>query len=131
MIFKRDNLRTERDQINYLIDSADKGSIDQNLVPSTLPPTERNDLYDSDRTMILRKLSIDDEEATDTDELSIEQIQRRMRAFALTKKMKRVEESRNAIYGIMAIEKERQNQEHFSLNVSNDVELEEEEKEKK
>ncbi len=128
MIFKRDNLRTERDQINCLIDTADKGSTDQSLINTT--PTERTDLYDSDRTMILRKLSLDEEaeEPIDTNELSIEQLQRRMKAFALTKKMKRVQESRNAIYGIMAIEKERENHEHFSLNESLDVELDVKEK---
>jgi len=43
-------------------------------------------------------------------------MQRRMKAFALTKKMKRVQEQRTAIYGIMAIEKEKENAEHFSLN---------------
>jgi hypothetical protein len=53
-------------------------------------------------------------------------MQRRMKAFALTKKMKRVQEERNAIYGIMAIEKEKQNQEHFSLNETVDNELEKE-----
>ncbi len=128
MIFKRDNLRTERDQINCLIDTADKGSADQSLINTT--HTERTDLYDSDRTMILRKLSLDEEaeEPIDTNELSIEQLQRRMKAFALTKKMKRVQESRNAIYGIMAIEKERENNEHFSLNESLDVELDVKEK---
>ncbi len=128
MIFKRDNLRTERDQINCLIDTADKGSADQSLINTT--HTERTDLYDSDRTMILRKLSLDEEaeEPIDTNELSIEQLQRRMKAFALTKKMKRVQESRNAIYGIMAIEKERENNEHFSLNESLDVELDGKEK---
>jgi hypothetical protein len=128
VIFKRDNLRTERDQINCLIDTADKGSTDQSLINTT--PTERTDLYDSDRTMILRKLSLDEEaeEPIDTNELSIEQLQRRMKAFALTKKMKRVQESRNAIYGIMAIEKERENHEHFSLNESLDVELDVKEK---
>jgi len=128
VIFKRDNLRTERDQINCLIDTADKGSTDQSLINTI--PTERTDLYDSDRTMILRKLSLDEEaeESIDTNELSIEQLQRRMKAFALTKKMKRVQESRNAIYGIMAIEKERENHEHFSLNESLDVELDVKEK---
>jgi hypothetical protein len=128
VIFKRDNLRTERDQINCLIDTADKGSADQSLINTT--HTERTDLYDSDRTMILRKLSLDEEaeEPIDTNELSIEQLQRRMKAFALTKKMKRVQESRNAIYGIMAIEKERENNEHFSLNESLDVELDGKEK---
>jgi len=58
-------------------------------------------------------------------------MERRMKAFALTKKMKRVQEQRNAIYGIMAIEKEKQNQEHFSLNETLDVELEEQQKEEK
>ena len=125
MIFKRDNLRTERDQINHLIDTADKGPIDQSLINQT--PTERTDLYDSDRTMILRKLSPVEEKPIDTNELSIEQLQQRMKAFALTKKMKRIQESRNAMYGIMAIEKERENHEHFSLNESIDVELDDKE----
>jgi hypothetical protein len=61
----------------------------------------------------------------------MEQMERRMKAFALTKKMKRVQEQRNAIYGIMAIEKEKQNQEHFSLNETLDIELEEQQKEEK
>jgi hypothetical protein len=127
VIFKRDTLRTERDQINHLIDTADKGSTDQNLINTT--PTERTDLYDSDRTMILRKLSPNEEEPTDTNELSIEQLQRRMKAFVLTEKMKRVQESRSAMYGIMAIEKERENHEHFSLNESIDVEFDDKKKE--
>jgi hypothetical protein len=54
-----------------------------------------------------------------------------MKAFALTKKMKRVQEQRSAMYGIMAIEKERQNQEHFSLNETIDIELDEQQREKK
>lgn len=58
-------------------------------------------------------------------------MQRRMKAFALTKRMKRVQEQRSAMYGIMAIEKERQNQEHFALNETFDVELEHQEKENK
>jgi len=111
--------------MNYLLDTADKGLPDQNIINTN--PTERNDLYDSDRTVILRKLSIDEEE-TDVDQLNIEQMQRRMKAFALTKKMKRVQEERSAIFGIMAIEKEKQNQEHFSLNETIDIELEQEKK---
>jgi len=111
--------------MNYLLDTADKGLPDQNVI--TTNPTERSDLYDSDRTVILRKLSIDEEE-TDVDQLNIEQMQRRMKAFALTKKMKRVQEERSAIFGIMAIEKEKQNQEHFSLNETIDIELEQEKK---
>jgi hypothetical protein len=35
------------------------------------------------------------------------------------------------MYGIMAIEKERQNQEHFALNETVDFELEHQEKENK
>ncbi len=58
-------------------------------------------------------------------------MERRMKAFALTKKMKRVQEQRSAMYGIMAIEKERQNQEHFSLNETIDIELDEQQREKK
>jgi hypothetical protein len=111
--------------MNYLLDTADKGLPDQNVISTN--PTERNDLYDSDRTVILRKLSID-EEQTDVDQLNIEQMQRRMKAFALTKKMKRVQEERSAIFGIMAIEKEKENQEHFSLNETVDIELEKEKK---
>ncbi len=126
MIFKRDNLRTERDQINHLIDTADKGPTDQSLINPT-PPTERTDLYDSDRTIILQKLSPVEEEPIDTNELSIEQLQQRMKAFALTKKMKRVQESRNAMYGIMAIQKERETREHFSLNESVHIELDDKE----
>lgn len=89
---------------------------------------ERNDLYDSDRTMILRKLSPDekqpvvDDDDDDNEIQTTEQIQRRMKAFALTKRMKRIEQSRNAIYGIMAIEKERENDKHFSLNQSSEIE---------
>jgi hypothetical protein len=89
----------------------------ENVVTTT--PTERNDLYDSDRTVILQKLSNQssvDEEQTDVNQLTVEQMQRRMKAFALTKKMKRVQEQRDAMNGIMAIEKERQDREHFSLN---------------
>jgi hypothetical protein len=89
----------------------------ENVVTTT--PTERNDLYDSDRTVILQKLSSEssvDEEHTDVNQLTVEQMQRRMKAFALTKKMKRVQEQRDAMNGIMAIEKERQDREHFSLN---------------
>ena len=85
--------------------------------------------------MILRKLSPDEKQAAavedddddddDGNEIQTnEQIQRRMKAFALTKRMKRVEQSRNAIYGIMAIEKERENEKHFSLNQSTEIELE-------
>lgn len=119
VIFKRDTLRTERDEINHLIDTADKGLIDETCVQSS--SSERDDLYDSDRTIILRKLSLDENdgemaEIRETNELSSEEFQRRMKAFALTKKMKRVQESRNAMYGIMAIEKERENREHFALN---------------
>jgi hypothetical protein len=107
---------TERDHINHLLDTADVGPSNE---LSTTTPTERNDLYDSDRTVILRKLSnqsLTDEEQSDENKLTVEQMQRRMKAFALTKKMKRVKEERNAMDGIIAIEKERQNQEHFSLN---------------
>lgn len=58
-------------------------------------------------------------------------MQRRMKAFALTKKMKRVQEERTAIYGIMAIEKEREKEKYFSLNEVVDNEFEEEEEKKK
>jgi ATP-dependent Lon protease len=112
------------------------GSTDQNEIPTT--STERSDLYDSDRTVILRKLSNqlsinedndnDNEEQTDVNQLTAEQIQRRMKAFALTKKMKRVQEERDAMYGIMAIEKEKENREHFSVNQTTDVESEHEQK---
>ncbi|CAF4028747.1 unnamed protein product [Rotaria sp. Silwood2] len=140
VIFKRDNLRVERDQINYLLDTADKGSSDETSVSNN--STERNDLYDNDRTVILRKLSnqtsIDEdnnnsnnEVRTDINQLTPEQMQRRMRAFALTKRMKRVQEQRSAMYGIMAIEKERQNQEHFSLNQTTDIEFEQQQKNEK
>lgn len=121
MIFKRDTLRTERDQINHLIDTADKG-LPEEVNALQLSPNERNDLYDSDRTIILRKLSLDEnndgeiDDASKTAELSSEEFQRRMKAFALTKKMQRVRESRDAMYGIMAIEKERENEKHFALN---------------
>ncbi|CAF1178811.1 unnamed protein product [Rotaria sordida] len=137
VIFKRDNLRVERDQINYLLDTADKGSSDETSISSN--SIKRNDLYDSDRTIILRKLSnqtsIDEDNnndvQTDISQLTPEQMQRRMKAFALTKRMKRVQEQRSAMYGIMAIEKERQNEEHFSLNQTMDVEFEQQTNEKK
>lgn len=123
MIFKRDDLRTERDQINHLLDAADKGAPDET---QTIAIPERTDLYDSDRTVILRQLSNesvvvqkdenDDDDAVDTAQLSMEQLQRRMKAFALTKRMRRVQEQSNAMYGIMAIEKERASHEHFALH---------------
>lgn len=118
MIFKRDNLQNEREQINQLLDSADKGLIEEKSIENT--EEQRTDLYDSDRTAIIQKLSSNEldehiQESSSMDGLSVEQMQRRMRAFALTKKMKRVQEQRNAIYGIMAIEKERDNEKHFSL----------------
>ena len=133
--FKRDNLREERDQINYLLDTADKGLPDEStstvMTTKNSGRTERSDLYDSDRTLILRKLSNQlsieedrkNDEQVDMNHLTIEQIQRRMKAFALTKRMKHVQEQRSAMYGIMAIEKERQNQEHFSLNETADLEF--------
>lgn len=120
IIFKRDNLRTERDHINHLLDTADKGAVKEDLI--NINPPERQDLYDSDRTIILRKLSVnekeieEEEEKTDVNQLTIEQMQRRMKAFALTKRMKRVQEQRTAIYGLMAIEEEKEKTEHFSLN---------------
>lgn len=118
VIFKRDNLQNEREQINQLLDSADKGLIEEKSIENT--EEQRTDLYDSDRTAIIQKLSSNEldehiQESSSIDGLSVEQMQRRMRAFALTKKMKRVQEQRNAIYGIMAIEKERDNEKHFSL----------------
>ena len=119
MVFKRDDLRTERDQINNLLDTADKGAPEE--TPTVASPA-RTDLYDSDRTAILRQLSNEsavvqnDESDVDTDQLSIEQLQRRMKAFALTKRMRRVQEQSNAMYGIMAIEKERASHEHFALH---------------
>lgn len=128
MIFRRDNSPTQREQINDLLDAADTGS-EEPIVPAVV---ERQDLYDSDRTMILRKLASDenklqsndgDDERTNTSALTVEQLQRRMKAFALTKRMKRVQEQRSAVYGIMAIEKERQTDEHFALHESDDVEL--------
>ena len=132
VIFKRDNSPTKREQINDLLDTADKGT--EEMTSPTI--AERSDLYDSDRTIILRKLSIDEditkhnEEPIDDKQLSVEQMERRMKAFALTKRMKRVQEQRSAIYGIMAIEKERQDQEHFSLNETVDIELEQSNKAK-
>ncbi|CAF4897983.1 unnamed protein product [Rotaria sp. Silwood1] len=140
IIFKRDNLRVERDHINDLLDTADKGSSEE--IPRNTNSIERHDLYDSDRTVILRKLSnqtsIDEDNSnnnnevqTNMNQLTPEQMQRRMKAFALTKRMKRVQEQRSAMYGIMAIEKERQNQEHFSLNRHTDVEFEQQINEKK
>ena len=120
VVFKRDDLRTERDQINNLLDTADKGAPEET---PTIASPERTDLYDSDRTVILRQLSNestvvqnDESDAVDTDQLSMEQLQRRMKAFALTKRMRRVQEQSNAMYGIMAIEKERATQEHFALH---------------
>ena len=125
MLFKRDNSPTERDHINNLLDTADTG-----LEETTAPAVpERQDLYDSDRTVILRKLAVDedklvhDEDRVDNNELSVEQLQRRMKAFALTKRMKRVQEQRSAIYGIMAIETAREKEEHFALHETDDVEL--------
>ena len=94
------------------MDSADTGPSKELTTPT--PTTERTDLYDSDRTVILRKLSNDS--LTNENELNSEQIERRMKAFALTKTMKRVKEQRNAMDGIIAIEKERRDREHFSLN---------------
>jgi hypothetical protein len=126
-------MRTERDHINDLIDTADMGPPEDTSAIS-IKPTERHDLYDSDRTVILRKLSgqlsVDEtdektnDDQTDVNQLSVEQMQRRMKAFALTKKMKRVQEQRNAMHGIMAIQKEKENREHFSLNETEDLELE-------
>lgn len=101
---------------------------------------ERTDLYDSDRTVILQKLSnqtsMDEnnnniDEQTDMNQLTVEQLQRRMKAFALTKRMKRAQEQRNAMYGIMAIEKEREEQEHFSLSQATDFDFDQGGKEKK
>ena len=131
VIFKRDNPQNEREHINQLLDSADKGVIEEQSIEKI--EDQRTDLYDSDRTMILQKLSssnhqLDEhahaQEPSSVDDLSVEQMQRHMRAFALTKKMKRVQEQRNAMYGIMAIEKERENQQHFSLNDSYENDLE-------
>ncbi|CAF1437375.1 unnamed protein product [Adineta steineri] len=127
VIFKRDNAPAKRDHINHLLDTADMGS-SEIVTPPVV--TERTDLYDSDRTVILRKLSIDEnktmnnEDEIDTNQLSVEQLQRRMKAFALTKRMKRVQEQRSAVYGLMAIEKEKENQEHFALHETIDTELE-------
>ncbi|UJR10052.1 hypothetical protein I4U23_014274 [Adineta vaga] len=121
VIFKRDNSPTQREQINKLLDTVDTGSSEAMISAKT----ERQDLYDSDRTIILQKLSLDETKQTnDEEQLDVEQLQRRMKAFALTKRMKRVQEQRSAIYGIMAIEKERQDQEYFSLNVSEDNDFE-------
>lgn len=120
VIFKRDHSPSEREKINHLLDAADKGPVDQtSLINET--STERTDLYDSDRTVLLSKLSNQSVNERDIDELdeensSIEQIQRRMKAFALTKRMKTMEKHRSAVDGIMAIEKERKHREHFSLN---------------
>ncbi|CAF4393720.1 unnamed protein product, partial [Rotaria sordida] len=50
-----DNLHDEHDQINYLLDTANEGSSNETSVSTN--STERNDLHDSDRTVILRKLS--------------------------------------------------------------------------
>ncbi|CAF1179698.1 unnamed protein product [Rotaria sordida] len=50
-----DNLHVEHDQINYLLDTANEGSSNETSVSTN--STERNDLHDSDRTVILRKLS--------------------------------------------------------------------------
>ena len=127
-MFKRDNTPTQREQINNLLDIADTGPSEA-LTPTT---AERQDLYDSDRTMILRKLSVDESKPSNGEDLlNVDQLQRRMKAFALTKRMKRVREQRSAVYGIMAIEKERQNREHFSLNVTEDDEFEQTENENK
>ncbi|CAF0978912.1 unnamed protein product [Adineta ricciae] len=121
VIFKRDNTPTQREKINNLLDVADTGRSEA-LTPTT---TQRQDLYDSDRTTILRKLSVDESKSSNSDDLlNVDQLQRRMKAFALTKRMKRVREQRSATYGIMAIEKERQNREHFALNVTEDDEFE-------
>ncbi|CAF3309617.1 unnamed protein product [Rotaria socialis] len=139
IVFKRDNFRLEHDQINHLLDIVDTGTSDNVSISTNVP--ERNDLYDSDRTVILRKLSgptsIDEDDnknngtLTDINKLSPEQLQRRMKAFALTKRMKRMQEQRSAIYGIMAIEEERQNDEHFSLNQTTDGDHEQQENEQK
>lgn len=120
--FKRDNFRLQRDEINHLLDIADKGPEEETAISTK--PVERSDLYDSDRTKILQKLSNeasvdesnDNETLTNVNQLSPEQLQRRMKAFALTKRMKRIQEQRSAVYGIMAIEKERQDRENFSLS---------------
>ncbi|CAF3342607.1 unnamed protein product [Rotaria socialis] len=70
VIFKRDNFRVERDQINHLLDTADKGSLDETSISTN--STERNDLYDSDRTVILRKLSNQTLLDEDKDEASVD-----------------------------------------------------------
>lgn len=130
VIFRRDHAPNEREKINHLLDIADKGPSDESsaAMVSDSTATERSDLYDGDRTVILRKLShqsvIDRdnsveenvEENPDANQLSVEQLQRRMKAFALTKRMKRMEKQRSAIDGIMAIEKDRLTREHFSVN---------------
>ena len=51
-----------------------------------------------------------------------------MKAFALTKRMKRVQEQQNAMYGIMAIQQEKEEREHFSLNETKHIEDEWDEK---
>ncbi|CAF3787019.1 unnamed protein product [Rotaria sordida] len=92
IIFKRDNLHAEHDQINYLLDTADKGSSDETSISSN--SIKRNDLYDSGCTIILRKssnqTSIDEDNnndvQTDINHLTSEQLQRHMKVFALTKK---------------------------------------------
>ena len=125
MIFKRDRSPSEREKINQLLDSADKGA-DGLEAP---PVAERTDLYDSDRTVLLRKLSNpsvsegditndDNEETAGVNQLSIDELQRRMKAFALTKRMKRIEKQRSAVDGLIAIERERKDREEFSSNKS-------------
>lgn len=125
VIFKRDRSPSEREKINQLLDSADKGA-DGLEVP---PVAERTDLYDSDRTVLLRKLSNpsvsegditndDNEETAGVNQLSIDELQRRMKAFALTKRMKRIEKQRSAVDGLIAIERERKDREEFSSNKS-------------
>jgi hypothetical protein len=130
VIFKRDLAPTEREKINHLLDTADMGASNLTAVVET---SERTDLYDSDRTVILRKLSnpsvVDSDENTpeetgDVKEMTIEQMQRRMKAFALTKRMKTIQKQRSAIDGIMAIEKERSERERFSITDTNHVEHE-------
>lgn len=130
MIFKRDLAPSEREKINHLLDTADMGTPNPT---AALETSERTDLYDSDRTVILRKLSkpssvvdADDppEETGEVKEMTVEQLQRRMKAFALTKRMKTIEKQRSAIDGIMAIEKERSERERFSISDTNHIEHE-------
>lgn len=125
VIFKRDLSPTKREEINHLLDTADKGPDVDEKSSMIETSTERTDLYDSDRTVLLSKLSnqsvndVDiEEENSDIDHLSVEQLQRRMKAFALTKRMKTIEKQRSAIDGLIAIEKERKDREDFSSNKS-------------